>query len=525
MGLVLPVLSLAPFTGQWNERHAAHLLRRATFGANLDQIKDFASKSAVECVDVLTRDLPMPTPPINVNYENDPDVPIGETWVDKGISQGVNGYRTRSLNNWSLELMLQNNPHIREKLTLFWHNHFVTADINDARVVYYYISKLRSMSLGNFKEMTKEITIDNAMLEYLNGRDNTRQAPNENYARELMELFTLGKGSSLGNGDYTTYTEKDIMEIAKVLTGWIDVRNSLPLRTEFRLNRHDTTTKTLSHRFNNATIANAGADEYKNLIDLIFTREEVAEFICKKLYGWFVYSEITDEITVEVIQPLAEIFRQNNYEIKPVVVALLGSQHFYDSCHVGGLVKNPIDFIMNPLNVFSIKPPDDLLLKDRLFAGLYGMTTVQQMAIFRAPSVAGWQAYYQAPLFNKLWLNSFTLPSRKTYSDALAANGLPYGTYRLQIDAVAVAEKSGDPTNVDNLLNDLSLLFAPNPYAANQLAVLRNVLLGTDTETQWKTKWETYAADPTNATKKQVVQTKLRPLFTYMMRMPEFHLS
>src|SRR5690606_22324046 len=221
------------------------------------------------------------------------------------------GYRRRSLNNWSLELMLQNNPHIREKMTLFWHNHFVTADINEPRVVYYYIDKLRKMSLGNFRQMAKDITVDNAMLEYLNGRDNTRQAPNENYARELLELFTLGKGPSLGNGDYTTYTEKDIMEMAKALTGWVEVRNSLPIRSEFRNNRHDTTTKTLSHRFNNATIENAGADEYKNLIDLIFTRDEVAEFICQKLYAWFIYNDITEEVREDVIKPLAEIFREN----------------------------------------------------------------------------------------------------------------------------------------------------------------------------------------------------------------------
>ncbi|MBK8372664.1 MAG: DUF1800 family protein [Saprospiraceae bacterium] len=138
--------------------------------------------------------------------------------------------------------MLKNNPHIREKMTLFWHNHFVIADINEPRVLYNYIVKLRRLSLANFKEMAKEITVDNGMLEYLNGRDNTREAPNENYARELLELFTLGKGNSVGNGDYTTYTETDIKEIARVLTGWIDV-NTLPIRSEFRAARHDTGTK------------------------------------------------------------------------------------------------------------------------------------------------------------------------------------------------------------------------------------------------------------------------------------------
>ncbi|MBK7525587.1 MAG: DUF1800 domain-containing protein [Saprospiraceae bacterium] len=525
MSLFLPFLSLAPFSGDWTKQHSAHLLRRATFGASLDQINDFTAKNVGQCVEELMTDLPYPEPPVNINYENDPDVPVGETWVDKATSQGVNGYRRRSLNNWSLELMLKNNPHIREKMTLFWHNHFVIADINEPRVLYNYIVKLRRLSLANFKEMAKEITVDNGMLEYLNGRDNTRQAPNENYARELLELFTLGKGNSVGNGDYTTYTETDIKEIARVLTGWIDVRNTLPIRSEFRAARHDTGTKTLSHRFNNVVIQNAGTEEYKNLIDIIFNREEVALFICRKLYKWFVYHEITAEIENDIIVPLAAIFRQNNYEIKPVLSALLQSEHFYDTCRVGGLVKNPIDFIMTPLNAFSLGLPEDAVVKDRALGGLYGFTNVQQMALFQAPSVAGWQAFYQAPLYNKLWLNSFTLPSRKLYTDALSNTGVPFGNYRLLVDPVLIAEKCDNPEDAEKLISQVSILFSPMDYATNQKTVLLEVLLGTDTRQQWTNKWNTYVADPTNTTKKQAVLVKLRSVFTYMMRMPEFHLS
>ncbi|MFZ1704560.1 MAG: DUF1800 domain-containing protein [Saprospiraceae bacterium] len=524
MGYFLPFLSLAPYTGTWTNRHAAHLLRRTTFGANFDQIKDFTAQGVDQCVDQLTRDINMPTPPINVSYAEDPNVPIGETWVDKGTSQNVNGYRRTSLYNWSFELMLQNNPHIREKMTLFWHNHFVTANITDPRAVYYYIDKLRTFSLGNFKEMAKVITIDYAMLDFLNGRENTRQAPNENYARELLELFTLGKGVSEGNGDYTTYTEGDIKEIARVLTGWVEVRNAIPIRTQFNLSRHDTGTKTLSHRFNNAIIQNAGADEYKNLIDLIFTREEVAEFICKKLYTWFVNHDITDDVVLNVIKPMADIFRQNNYEVKPVIKVLLNSEHFYEECQFGRIVKNPIDYVINPLNQFSMSLPDDLVLKSRALSGLYNITNAQQMALYQAPSVAGWQAYYQAPLYYKLWLNSFSLPSRKSYTDAIANNGISYGAFRLQIDPVSLAEKCANPTDPEALISELSLLFSCLPYATNQMTVLIGVLLGTETQAQWATKWNNYITSPTT-NNKQLVTTKLRPVITYMTRMPEFHLS
>ena len=119
-----------------------------------------------------------------------------------------------------------------------------------------------------------------------------------------MELFTLGKGEQAGPGDYTTFTEGDVKEVAKCLTGWIDVRANLPIRSEYRLNRHDTTNKVLSHRFNNVVINNAEDQEYKNLIDTIFTRDEVALFISRKIFRWFVSSKINDEIESQVIVPL-----------------------------------------------------------------------------------------------------------------------------------------------------------------------------------------------------------------------------
>ncbi len=280
--------SLNKYTGPWSAHLAAHLFRRTTYGVKYETIKQFATKTLDETINIIMSPLGPPPPPINISYADDPDVPIGTTWVDKGVSQNVNNYRTASLRGWSFELMLNGGPNIREKMTMFWHNHFVTADINDPRFSYKYIELLRSNALGNFKQLTKLVTIDPAMLNYLNGRDNTKQAPNENFARELMELFTLGKGDLVGPGDYTTYTEDDVKELAKALTGWIDVRNMLPITSQFVLNRHDVTTKKLSHRFNNVSISNAGANEYSNVIDIIFQKPEVALFIAGQIYRWFV---------------------------------------------------------------------------------------------------------------------------------------------------------------------------------------------------------------------------------------------
>jgi hypothetical protein len=521
--------SLNKYTGPWNDHLAAHLLRRTTYGVPYTTIKDFGKKTMNQCVDTILETIPAPAPPINYTYATDPDVQIGQTWVDKGrASNLVDGYRQQSLRVWTYELLTAGIPNIREKMTMFWHNHFVTADINDPRMSYMYINLLRKSALGNFKQLTKDITIDAAMLNYLNGRDNTGQAPNENYARELMELFTLGKGDDAGPGDYTTYTETDVKELARALSGWIDVRNTTAIiKTEYRAGRHDTRAKTLSHRFNNEVINNAGADEYKNVVDIIFKKPEVAIFMATKLYRWFVKSGIEEDIKKNVIIPLADIIRSNNYEIGPAVKALISSQHFYDECVIGAIIKNPVDFIINPINQMQVALPTTDALKVTVFQGINrAFVTPMEMAIFEAPSVAGWPQYYQEPGFSRLWLNASSLPTRKRYSDAIASVGISYqqGSYRFQIDTLKTVNQFTKPDDVDHVLAELSLILLVNPLAANQLTLLKGIL-NTGNTGDWTKAYTTYKSNPSNQTNLTIINTRLRNLVVYMMRMPEYHLS
>ncbi len=519
--------SLNKYTGPWNDHLAAHLLRRTTYGVPYATIKDFGKKSMDQCVNTLLEVLPMPAPPINYESVTDPDAAVGQTWVDKGrISNDVDGYRNRSLRAWSIEQMLSGSPNIREKMTMFWHNHFVTADINDARLSYMYINRLRKAALGNFKQLTKDITVDPAMLIYLNGRENTGAAPNENYARELMELFTLGKGDDAGPGDYSTFTETDVKELARALSGWINVLTPLPIRSEYRVGRHDVRPKTLSHRFNNEVINNAGAEEYKNVVDIIFKKPEVATFMATKLYRWFVKSGIDDDIQKNIITPLADIIRDNNYEMAPAVKALISSQHFYDDCVIGAIIKNPMDFILNPLNNFAFTVPSTELLKVTAFNGLRGISSNMEMGIFDAPSVAGWPQYYQEPGFSRLWLNASSLPKRKIYSDGIGNAGISYssGAYRLQIDALKTVNQFSKPEDADVVIKEISLIMISRPLSTNQVEVLKGIL-NTGTTGDWTKAYTTYKANITNTTNLNVINTRLRNLLVYMMRMPEFHLS
>ncbi len=518
--------SLQKYSGQWSNRTAAHLLRRTTFGTPYEIIKEMGRQNVDEVVNRILTPVLAASPPINENSDNDPDVPIGATWVNAPFTQGTNNYRNQSLLRWSFDLMMDTEPNIREKMTLFWHNHFVIAQSNDARYSYIYIEKLRNNCLGDFKQMTKDMTIDPAMLIYLNGNENSRQAPNENYARELLELFTVGKGDLAGPGDYTTFTEDDVREMAKSLTGWVINRAQLQSTGIYRPNRHDIGSKQLSHRFGNKVIENGNENEYSHLIDVIFENDSVATHIVTKIYRWFVHHDITPVIQQNIIQPLAKIFRENNYQIKPVLESLLKSEHFYDDCVHGVMIKSPLDILLNPLCYFKPIYPQNVNQKISRLNELYGFSFALGMGIFNAPDVAGWQPYYQEPSFDRLWLNSNSLPNRKLYSDAICSIGIGPNNVnnRLSLDLLETIEKFEKPDNAELVIAELSLMMFPKPLAQNQIDTLLNIINFGQTN-GWSLAYQAYQAAPDVERNRNAVINLVRATLVYMTRMPEYTLS
>src|SRR6185295_12698887 len=216
------VSDLTPYTGSWGPKEVTHLLKRTMFGATVADVNYFKTKTLAQAVDELLTPLAAPDPPVN-NYNDttaDPDVPAGQTWVNAAHSKvtNINNLRTSSLISWWTGLQLNQGRSITEKMVLFWHNHFVTQrpNVNPASYQYKYNALLRACALGNFKDFVKQMTMNPAMLVYLNGNANVKGAPDENYARELQELFTMGKGPD------SKYTEDDVKAAAKVLTGYKD---------------------------------------------------------------------------------------------------------------------------------------------------------------------------------------------------------------------------------------------------------------------------------------------------------------
>ncbi len=536
---------LDTFSGNWTSTEARHLLRRTSFGVTQDLVDASVSLGLLETINTLFRDNPLPEPPLKyqldgngTNEINDPGANFGETWVNAPAyvnlpttqeRNRVFNARHRSLYAWSFLQMENAEMSIREKLTLFWHNHFVAENTNPHRE-YLYMNLLRTHALKNFKELVKLVTVDTNMLLYLSGAQNTNVAPNENYARELLELFTIGKGNSFGNGDFTNYTEDDIVEVAKILTGWRvrGLQNDDATTSFFSNFRHVKGNKTLSHRFNNTVIEENGANEYIDLIDVIFEQDECSRFITRKFYRWFVKEEITEDVETNIIAPLARIIRENDYEIAPALRVLLASDHFFENTFC--MVKSPIDLMFSVTKSLLLTAPKiSTTLEYGFSLVLYLASSDLTQSIFHHPDVAGWKAYYQEPLFYKTWVNSFLLPKRLDYCRILVTGGdllIDNKKYTVPplVPVLLIASKIEDADDPNILITELSNQLFNYPIAQNQLNSLKDILIPGLPDFEWTVEYSSYLADPTNNDMRTAVDNKLRGLIAVMVQMSEFQI-
>ncbi|MCC6815903.1 MAG: DUF1800 family protein [Saprospiraceae bacterium] len=533
---------LNKYSGQWNYSTAAHLLRRAMFGPTHEQIKQAVTDGLDVTIAKLFTPTSLSTKPLHYTDIADPYVKKGETWVGQKYAlgvQGLNQTRDNSLFSWIFQNIMNEGVSITEKMMLFWHNHFVVSEIFLANISYDYLTTIRKNVLGDFKQMTKDISINGAMLLYLNGNTNTNRAPNENYARELMELFTLGKGDLAGPGDYTTYTEQDILAIAKVLTGWITPQNrstdsngiaSVLPTVAFNPNLHDASTKILSHRFTNAQISNDGANEYNNLIEIIFKKREAATFICTKLYRYFVYYNIDETIQADIIEGMADKLIANNFNVGIVLKELLSSDHFYSNEAFGALIRSPYDWAFNTMKALRMEVPSDYITAYNLFISIYRTLISQSQAYFDLPNVAGWPAYYQEPVFHEIWINSISYPLRYTMGQNIVNKRIGYrlngqGNNNFGADVAEYALGFDTPENASLLVDQVVAHLLPQAITQAQKDFLKSKLLGPLTDAQWTNTWNTFKADPNRTQNRTAVEARLRPFLVSLTTMPEYQLS
>ena len=399
---------LERYTAPLDPPHATHLLRRTGFGARpaeIDALVGMDVQTAIPVIVEAAINAPLPDPPVWANEA----VPRRNDAQRQAYIQNNGEWMLELRGDWFRQMYLGG---LRERMTLFWHNHFVTeadAYLNLAVYAYRYVNTLRTHAVGNFKDFVHAIGTDPAMLYYLNGAQSVAGAPNENYARELLELFTMGEFDQQGSPNYT---QDDIQEIARALTGWVPDPFSLTVQHVNAL--FDNSEKTI--------FGLTGAWGYDDVIDLLFEERgpQIATFICRKLYQAFVY-EAPDE---SLVSDLADVFVANNYDLAPVLDVLLQSAHFMDEEAIGAQIKSPVTMVVGLLQEVLFETPPD-----NLFFFLDRFAAFMEQRILYPPNVAGWEEHHT-------WLNTTTLPLRWLVSEFLI-----YGSRNEQaIDLVPLAE-------------------------------------------------------------------------------------
>ncbi|NBA87105.1 DUF1800 family protein [Emticicia sp. CRIBPO] len=520
------------YQGVWGDVQKRHLLNRTMFGATAEDINYFSSFTLEKMVGELLTQGPVPAPPLNFYQNVYPDphqIKSGETWINAPFGDGtINARRKLSLKLWWVQNMWFQKRSVEEKMILFWHNHFVTEmdTYTVAQMGFRYQDTLRKYALGNFKAMVKAVTIEPAMLEYLNGAKNSKSHPDENYGRELQELFTLGKGAGSG------YTEDDVKQAARVLTGHRFER--VNFTHTFSANDHDTADKQFSSFYGNKVIkgitGKEGALELDDMLNMIFEEEEVSKFIVRKLYRFFVYYDITEDIENNFISPLAGIFREGGYEIKPVLKALFKSEHFYDSGLFGAMITSPLDFTLKTVRKFGVKLPSQ---KTNIYENyvlteyIRGTSENCQQNIADPPGVAGWPAYWQAPLFHEIWINSDTFQKRIGFIESFFQSKFYTNGFRLEVNLPEYTTKLKHPENPDLLIEEICSIFLEIMPSKDLRSRLKTdvLLSGQSSDYYWTELWENYLRNPLADNYRYMVLDRLKKLYEYILSLPEYQLS
>ena len=385
-----PANAQAPASSPMGFDEARHLLNRTSFAAQVSEINEFAKLTRSQAVDRLLaetrRQASYPAPAWSLTYERvyRPDMSQDER-MKAGRRELVE--RGLELRTWWVAEMLSTPSPLTERLTLFWHNHFATAQIKSrsATLLYRQNVLLRKYATGNFAAMLREVGKDPAMLIYLDGAQNRKGAPNENFAREVMELYTLGEGH---------YTEQDVKEAARAFTGWSIDGDSGEFR--FRRALHDDGLKKV--------LGQEGRFNGDDMITLLLQQPATGEFVVAKLWREFVSPDANSAANAAAVKQLATHWRAANYEIKPLLREMLFSDAFWAPENRGVLVKSPVDLVIGSLRQFrfSVEDPAPFAVILRQLG----------QDLFNPPNVKGWPG-------GDAWLNTTTLLARKGFLNRL----------------------------------------------------------------------------------------------------------
>jgi uncharacterized protein (DUF1800 family) len=442
----------------WTRETAAHLLRRAGFGSTKKELDDFEALGLNKAVDRL------------VDYES-----TSNAQLDQILGQYEFDFdNRRDLTAWWVIRMLNTARPLEEKMVFFWHDHFATSYTKvDPIFMKRQNDLFRTHALGNFETMLIEVSKDPAMLFWLDNVSNRVGKPNENYARELLELFSMGIGN---------YTETDIQEIARCFTGWT-VRNE---DFYFNAGTHDNGSKT----FLGTTIpAGGGQTDGERVCEVVAANPATAIYMSRKLFEFFVYENPADA----AVEPLASTFVSSGYSIREVMRQLFKSDEFYSDRAMGGIIKSPTEYVLGGLKSLDATPDYRLLGTD---------IGAQGQVLFNPPDVSGWDG-------GQAWINTTSLLQRVNFANSLATNRSNNRGHRIDIDKLTAGQNFTKAGQVVNFFLDL---LGPITITKDQKKALKNYLRYDNNGIKQPFEWDN-----------QMKDEKVRGLIHLIMALPEYH--
>lgn len=567
--------TLSPYAGEFGETQKKHLLNRTMVGYATRHLKDLDGLTLEQTIDLVFSQHDLGEP-IN-NYFGDlnaqeyqsiygsEDVLPKQPFISRPIKkeccpdENSGPERHRAIDSWLYYNMYNQPTSIEWKLFIFLHNLTPVLDQNRQKPKYYHIKLLYEGAFRSYKDYIHDITLDPTMLDYLNLQLSRKETPDQNYAREVQELFTVGKRP------FAKFTEDDVRAAARLLVGW-RYQWDETLYSEgwepsimFDHNNHDTGDKQFSSFYNNTKIigrqGQEGREELKEFIDMIFSPQEASIYLSRRLFQFFVYPVLSDDIEERIIKPLAEVMRQKNYNLSETLKVLLKSEYFYSSELYGALLKPPLEFTLgvykeleilqgdlvywdNQINrmflsafdedkeFFDGKYFDTDIRIYHLFGGFQWMLRQQGMQLFQPPSVSGWPAYYQEPVYDLFWLNSVTIKAKKQVTEQVSRWGVYLDQQlNIRINLEKFIRSFDKPQDIDSFLSSLSRRFLNAEMPEKARIRIKKVVLGDGLNNNyWTIAVDEFLLSPKDRQKYNTLYWRLEQFLFQIFELNEIHI-
>jgi hypothetical protein len=524
--------TLNKYTGEFGYKQKRHLLNRVLVGYADRHMKDLDGLTLDQAIDLIFKPQVLGEP-VN-NYYQDftaedykkkylvDDVKPGEPFISKALSkverQGfvpefAGPERQSAYDSWTYAQFYSQPTSVAGRLFLFLHTLTPYKEDNVRLKALYYSFKLTyEGAWRSYKDYIYDVTLSDNMLYFLNLKFSKKEAPDENFAREVQELFTVGKRP------FSKFTESDVKAAARLLVGWDSLYmenladEGFVTKIRFDENNHDTGDKQFSKFYGNRLIKgrkgpDGGKLELNEFFDMIFETDEVAIYLSRRLVQFFVYPVLNDYVEENIIKPLAVVLRKSNYSLAEALKVLLKSEYFFAEEFYNSMIKSPMEYSMGLLKEFDLlkghitrydnnitynsffaddkkqfesKYFDPIYLSYRIFKEMkYDSIGRQGYSFGSPPSVSGWQAYYQEPVYDLVWINSDSIKRRKELAERVVRNGYGFeDRTQLRFDLNALLKKTKDPSDINSFIRDLAKLMTGLDINERAFTRIKKSILG-----------------------------------------------